>query len=53
MIDSPLLVLELGFERTAVIGYRPDVLWKLPARLYAYEPLFSHPLSTVSQPRTS
>ena len=43
MIDSPLLVLELGFERTAVIGYRPDVLWKLPARLYAYEPL-SHTL---------
>ena len=38
MIDSHLLVLKLGFERAAAIGYRPDVLWKLSALLYAYEP---------------
>ena len=38
MIDSHLLVLKLGVEKAAAIGYRPDVLRKLPAFLYAYEP---------------
>ena len=47
MIDSHLLVLKLGFERAAAIGYRPDVLWKLPALLYAYEPP-SHTLFQLS-----
>lgn len=38
MIDAHLLVVKLGFERAATLGYRPDVLWKLSALLCAYEP---------------